>query len=341
MTRRLARALVASAAIGGSVSAADEPLALPHTIANVWYRTDTVHGMFGPKHEGDLRITQDALEFSARKAELVIPLTALTIISLGPMGSDLDTDWVVIGIEREGAISLLGLRDGSRMGYGGRTPDIFRTLLRVARERHVAQFAAPDGFEPYTRFDGQIALAIPQGWTALQNGIAGLDERGVTGTILFSPDARPEGASAGISDAERAEVVRRVRVGESPAMILVIRKAKRGMGASGFTEKGRAELLRSIAANELLGLDLAGPAAGALAPAALDRCAGLAGVWKGALDAGTEVVLDLRVASDDDFVYYLALRARADRATTLGPTFERALGTVHFAVARPPGPNGL
>jgi len=336
------RGVVCALVLAGPASA-EEPFALPHTIANVWYRTDTQRGAFGPKHEGDLRITSEALEFSARKIELVIPLASLQIISFGPLGADFDTDWVVIGTERDGVRGLLGLRDGSRLGYGGRTPRIFATLMRVVRERGVAQFAAPDGLEPYTQLDRQIALATPRGWGAFQHGIAGLSETGVTGTILFSPEFASDrsGAAAADPDTERAEPVCRIRTGESPGWILDIRKAKRGMRCTGFTDKGLAELKRWIAADELLGRDLTGPTGGALTPVSIDRCSGVSGVWRGSVDGAIDVVVELRATSDDDFVYLLALRTSAEHAVELGPTFSSGLGTVRFAVARPPRPNPL
>jgi len=331
-----ASALAAAIGLAGSAARADEPLALPHTIDKVWYRTDTAHGTFGRKHEGDLRITTEALELSAPKTELVIPLAALRMISYGPMGADFDTDWVVIGTERDGTRGRVGLRDGSRLGYGARTPQLFDTLMRVAREHGLAQFAAPAGFVPYTRFDGQLALAVPEGFRPLQHGIVAIREATVTGTVVFSA-AVPTGKledGGGLSDEARAEVMRRVARAESPAWVLAIREAKRGMRCSGFRDKGLAEVRTWIGEHELLGRDLAGPEPSALAPVHVDRCTGFRETWRGSIDGAVPVVVEVRVLSDDEFVYVLALRTGAEDEQEARATFERGAGTLRLAVAR-------
>jgi hypothetical protein len=310
---------------------AEEPLTLPRTIDRVWYRSTTPKGGLGGKREGDLRITADTLELSSNKEELVVPLGSVRMISYGPLGSDVDTEWVVIGLEREGERSRLGLRDGSRLGYGGRTPEIYDALVRVARERGLGQYSAPEGFAPYARIARQVALAVPQEFHALQHGLAVLRELNVTGTVVFSP-AIPQGTEgSGIPEPERVQALASVTHATAPAWILDIREAKRGMRCSGFTESGRAELQGWIAEHELLGRGLVGPAG--LEPTAVDRCAGVRGTWHAA--AGAEpIVVDVRAASDDEFVYVLALRTHADREADERRTFEQGLGTLRFAVAR-------
>ena len=331
MTPGGARTFGAALAVGiaglAVAVAADDPLALPHTIEKVWYRTDTEHGTFGRKHEGDLRITDEALEFSAPRAELRIPLAALRMISLGPMGADFDTEWVVLGTEREGTRTLVGLRDGRKMGFGARTPQIFDTLVRLARERGLAQFGAPEGFVPYTQLDRQIALAVPEGYRALQHGVATLERSNVRGTVLFSPAAPVEAGEAG-----RQEIVERIRLGESPAWVLAIREARRGMRCSGMNDKGRADLAAWIGEHEMLGLGLA--AATPLEAVPIDRCTGVRGSWRGALDGGAPIVLDVRAVSDDEFVYVLALRTTSESAAEAREAFERGVLTLRLAVAR-------
>lgn len=334
---RFGAALALVAVLGlAAAGATDVPLALPHTIDKVWYRADTQHGSFGPKHEGDLRITTEALELSAPKAELVLPLAALRMISYGPLGTDFDTDWVVIGTERDGTHGRVGLRDGSRMGYGARTPQLFDTLMRVARERGLAQFAAPAGFVPYTRFDRQLALVVPEGFHPLQHGIVAIREATVTGTVVFSSEV-PAGRledGGGLSDEARAEVIRRIARAESPAWVLAIREAKRGMRCSGFRDKGLAELRAWIDEHELLGRDLSGPEPSALVPVSIDRCSGLRGTWQGTLEGRLPVAVDVRAVSDDEFVYVLALRSRAEREAAVEETFQHGVGSLRFAVAR-------
>ncbi len=323
-------ALVLALALGSA--RAEEPLALPRTIDRVWYRSTTPKGDLGGKREGDLRITADTIELSSNKDDLVVPLGSVRMISYGPLGSDVDTEWVVIGLDREGKRSRLGLRDGSRMGYGGRTPEIYDALLRVARERGLGQYSAPEGFTPYVRIAGQVALAVPEEFHALQHGVAVLRDLNVTGTVLFSP-AIPEGTegSGGVPEPQRVEALASVAHATSPVWILDIREAERGMRCSGFTDDGRAELQGWIAEHELLGRGLVGPPR--LEPAAVDRCAGVRGTWRAA--AGAEpIVVDVRAASDDEFVYVLALRTHLDREPDERKTFEQGLGTLRFAVAR-------
>jgi hypothetical protein len=311
---------------------AEEPLALPRTFDRVWYRAET-KGDLGGKREGDLRITTEGLELSSNKEELVVPYDTMRMISYGPLGSDLDTEWVVIGLEREGVRSRLGLHDGSKMGYGGRTPDIYDIVKRVARERSLAQYAAPPGFVPYVRLDRQVTLAVPESYHALQHGIVVLRESNVTGTVVFSPGV--PGDSVGtreLDDAARAQLIRGVDQALEPTWVLAITEAKSGMRCSGIGDKGAADLQAWIAVHELLGRNLVGPAR--LEPAPLDRCTGVRGTWRGAVAGPDQILVDVRAASDDEFVYVFALRVRAGREAEVREPFERGVGALHFAVAR-------
>ena len=49
---------------------------------------------------------------------------------------------------------------------------------------------------------------------------------------------------------------------------------------------------------------------------------------------GTELVLDLRAASDDDTVFLFGLRSRAGRFESDLETFEAVMRSVRFSVAR-------
>ncbi|MBD3867545.1 MAG: hypothetical protein IFK94_05420 [Acidobacteria bacterium] len=150
-------------AVLGSAAPQAAPV-LPQTVERVWYRG--VNRPFGKvfRAGGDLTIREDGLEFVHRKHGWSVPLDGISIISLGSMKGDVDTDWVILGLRDGQPDTVVGVRDGHRMGYGQETRGIYELLLDIARSRKIAQFDVPDGLEPYEPLDRMLAVAFPSGW---------------------------------------------------------------------------------------------------------------------------------------------------------------------------------
>jgi hypothetical protein len=147
----------------GSTASQAAP-ALPQTVEQIWYRGED--RPFGKvfRAGGDLTIRDDGLEFAHRKRGWSVALEGISHISLGTMKGDVDTDWVILMLRDGEPDTVVGIRDGHRMGYGQETRGIYELLLEIARSRKVAQFDVPEGLEPYEPLDRMLAVAFPSGW---------------------------------------------------------------------------------------------------------------------------------------------------------------------------------
>ena len=168
---------------------AEAPPVLPHTVERVWYRGED--RPFGKifRAGGDLVIREDSLEFVHRKHGWSVPLEGISMIALGVMKGDVDTDWVILVLRDGQPERVVGIRDGHRLGYGRETRGIFELLREVARSRKVAQFDVPEGLEPYEQLDRMLAVAFPAGWHPLHlSRSIDLDHVLPLGRTSFTPD---------------------------------------------------------------------------------------------------------------------------------------------------------
>ena len=170
--------------------AADAGPVLPLTVEQVWYRGEDrpLGRVF--RAGGDLTIREDGLEFVHRKHGWSVPLDGISIISLGTMKGDVDTDWVVLALRDGRPDGVIGIRDGHRMGFGQETRGIYELLLDVARSRKVAQFDVPPGLVPYEPLHRMLAFGYPDGWHPFQlSREIGPDHAVPLGRTIFTPEA--------------------------------------------------------------------------------------------------------------------------------------------------------
>ena len=106
-------------------SAPEAAPALPQTVERVWYRGENrpLGKVF--RAGGDLTIREGSLEFVHRKHGWSVPLDGISIITLGSMKGDVDTDWVVLALRDGQPEPVVGIRDGHRLGHGGETREIY------------------------------------------------------------------------------------------------------------------------------------------------------------------------------------------------------------------------
>jgi len=190
LLKKLPGCLVLALLVGGVAGATEESTVdLPVSFGKVWYRPAIKSGFGSGKQSGFLTVTTDGLEFSSKKQSDFLPWSRVEMVSYGSMPGDLDTKWVVLGLEPvAGERHVAGLRDGSRMGYGTGTIPIFDAVIEGMRRAEAGPYSVSEGHVPYiTRFL-QFALALPEGWRAFEvsNTLSGGEP--VWGQTIFSPN---------------------------------------------------------------------------------------------------------------------------------------------------------
>ena len=333
----LAAQLAGAADVTGSVTVSEEPSAddYPRTIQKIWYRTGKERGFTGPKHSGDLMITRDSLEFLSKKADISIPFESVGMVSFGKMRGDVNTDWVVLTVRDAGLQRLIGFRDGRRMGYGHRTPEIYETVIDVAEELSWGQFSAPDGLEPYTELDHVFAVAVPKGWASYHHEMISSDGSVFWGTVVFTPDAMTTDASENhLEGTERELALEAIQRGETTAWVLRRVESKGGMSCEGFTDKALKTLGGWIARDPFLSVPFDPPGSTAFEPITIGVCQGVRAILR-ADDSTTPVsVVEVRAVSQGDATLIMSLRTTVEDHENDLTLFEAALPTVKFAITR-------
>jgi hypothetical protein len=326
--------LALALAVAAPAAAPDDPAGAdtwPRTIRGVWYRTGTERGITGPKLSGDLVITPESLEFLAPKRDVSVPLDAVRMISLGRMRGDVDTDWVVLSVQRGDERELVGLRDGRKLGYGGRTVELYETLRDLARRSSKAQFAAPEGLRPYTELDRVFAIAVPDGWSVYHHDLVSVEGTIRWGTAVFTPRPVLDDAAG---DKERARSLEAVQQGRVTAWVVERRESAPGMGCAGFTKGSLRTLRRWIADDPFFGRPFSLDESPSFEPASIDGCAGLRLLIRAEQDGPAAPLLDLRVVARDDTAVLVGLRSTAGELERDRDSFERGVSTLRLAATR-------
>lgn len=334
--------LVLAAALGGDPPgrAQDEPPKVeetyPRTVHKVWYRTGSSHGITGPKLSGDLVITPESLEFLADKEDISIPFDAVWMISLGQMKGDVDTEWVVLSLRRGEDRTLVGLRDGSKLGYGQGTDELYQSLRATARRFSRAQFDAPEGFRPYTELDRVFAMAVPAGWSTYHHELSSVEGIIRWGTVVFTPpSATAEPGKAPETPAvQRARTLEAIRQGRTAAWVVERREAAAGMSCAGF-DKGALRVLGAwIAADAFFSRPAAQDDPPRFEPVEIDGCIGLRLVLRGPGTEPDAPLLDLRIVAREETAVLVGLRSKVATYEQDREPFERGISSLRLAVTR-------
>lgn len=159
------------------------------------------------RQKGTLSFGEQGLTFDSRKIDFELPYEAIRIVHRGTLGTDVDTEWIVITATYEGRLQRIGIRDGKKLGYGARIDRFDDALTQRLAEGGHAHFAAPAGFSSLATPDHRLALAAPEGAQlrvvdavigedgALATGVLALEAPGVEGawTIVIRKSPRRSG----------------------------------------------------------------------------------------------------------------------------------------------------
>jgi hypothetical protein len=317
---------------GGEESVAG---AYPRTIQKIWYRTGEGLGFAGPKHSGDLMITRNSLEFLSKKADISIPFEDVGMISFGKMRGDVNTDWVVLTVVYGGTQRLIGFRDGRKLGYGVRTPDIYEEVLDVAEELGWGQFTAPEGLTPYTELDHVFSMAVPADWASYHHEMISSAGAVFWGTVVFTPESMTSDASENHLDGtERELALEAIQRGETSAWIVRRVESKGGMTCEGFSDKALKTLVKWVARDPFLNTPFEAPEITAFETTSIGMCQGVRASLRAEGSSSPTPVLELRVVSQGQAALIVALRTNADDLEADLKQLEAALPTVKFAVTR-------
>ena len=301
----------------------DAAIQVPVTFDEIWYRQEKKKGMGklkAYKASGALRVTAQGLEFAAKEKRVFIPVADLRLVSLGKMGRDVDTDWVLVAFEKAGSIEVVGFRDGDKLGYGSETATLGRNLRSLMKLLGAAQYNVPEGYKAFDQPDYQIAFAIPADWSTYVQSMVVVDGKARWGTIVFSsePDERqlPQSPEA------------------PPAFFLERRETKRGMSCDGFTPKAQAAVLAQIAEDPLFGTGYEIVDSPRVSEITLGRCSGMRLQARSLAADGSTLVLDMRVIAKRDTLYLFGQRSLEQSRNAFLEPFEKSLTTVILSSTR-------
>lgn len=319
-----ATAVLALLLLGPTADAAGEAaIEPPMTFKQVWIRGEKAGGWGGGRGSGELTITAQALEYDSKKLKKSrrIPLQSIVAVSFGRMRGDVDSSWAVLRYRVQGTSRIIGFRDGSKLGYGTATEEIYRALKETLRLTGTGQYAVRPGFQAYDELDERFTLAFPERWSTYHRIIIDAGDGLVLGRLVFSEAAIPEGRDA--ADAATQEQVERtlsgIDRGEIAAFQIVREEADRGMRCRGFSRQAARRL------RERFGL-------AATEPATLGGCNGLQARTSPPADSALPLI-DRRFVAHHGVLYVLSRRASAGDPQRGADAFVEALASLRFTDA--------
>jgi len=330
--RRAQAAIYAACLLAGAAAAGTtEPaVQLPLTFEKVWFRAEKKKGQGKfkvGKATGHLTLTEESLEFVSSKDRFALPLDQIWMISMGPMGQDVSTDWVLLSIQDSSGSRLIGVRDGHGLGYGQNTKKIYDSLRAGLKQLSVAQYDVPHGLQPYDGLDSQLVFAVPDGWSAYVQEVQFSEDSPPWGLTLFSPAKIDHG-----DPDDRADALRQVRHGDLEAFFLGRSPAKKGMTCDGFSTKMGDALLELAREDPLFGEGYQVTQEPQATAIEIGACSGLRVTARTRENQGIERVLDLRFVADHSTLYVFGMRSAAERVEQATAPLDSAIATVRFAV---------
>ena len=138
----------------------------------------------GGRRLGTLKVYEDRFVFIGKKGEQELPFDKIRIAYDDVLPGDVDTHWAVLLLEDGLPAKWWAIRDGKSLGFGQRTPDIVKQIVKALRDHGGGQFRTADGWQPYTRVDQRVAFAIPEGWDRF------VDDETTEGELLLGGNYR-------------------------------------------------------------------------------------------------------------------------------------------------------
>jgi hypothetical protein len=305
---------------------------LPLTIEKLWYRTG------GKRREGDLMVSEDGLEVTARKKAFSIPLDRIQFISYGTMRGDVDTEWVRLTVGVAPPYDFVGFRDGKKWGFGGRTREIYLTLRRVLKQLSAGQFHVAPGYRIYEDPDYGCALAIPEDWDSYLESLVVIGGSSPGSTTVLSEQpirAIETAAGGGVKAVDDLELLDAILAGERAAFFLRREKVGRGMSCRGFSKGARERVLARVRGDLGFGEDYEVIEPPHASSATVGGCDALRVLGRSRRPDGAEVVFELHAAAPGETLYMFELRAVSDRYEDFRRPFAEAVASVNFGVLAP------
>lgn len=318
-------------------SADEARLELPKSFAKVWYRPEKTRGFGGGRGRGELTLDRTGIRFEGRKRDVVVPLASIHRLSFGKMRGDVDTSWVVLSYDDEEARRRIGFRDGKKLGYGGRSREIYAAIRALLRETGNGQYRAPGGYAVYDGLESEFTIAYPENWHLLHRTLNRVIDRETRGVLVFSPErlSPPPDLPPEEREASLRQALARVDSGLAGAFFVARQRAGRGMRCEGFGEKARARLLDRLAADPLFEGERADEESTRTVPGTVDGCVSLRMIRRSQSRGHAARVLDLVAVVHEETLFLFGLRSREVGYEKDRAVFESALETARFAVAKP------
>ena len=322
-------AALAHAAPAAAVGDEDTEVALPMTIEKVWYR-EQKRRFKAFKFAGDLTLTTVGLDFASKKKNLSFPLESISIISLGRLGKDVDTEWVILTLDHPGLPPMIAFRDGRRLGYGQRTQEIYDRLKKALRQLSAAQYRAPAGFEIYDRVDSRFTLAIPEGWSHFLHSSVYVDNFLKAGLLIFSPKR----LAFGEDPAGDGPTVAEVQSGRALAFSAHLSAAVKGMRCDGFSDTAEGRLRDELRRAVSIEADPISQISKPLMPFSLGGCQGIRAEGRARSSEGRDFLWNLCAVSDGETLFIFVLRSDEEHYDDRRELFEIALESFRLVLGR-------
>ena len=303
---------------------------LPLTISNLWYRAE------GKRREGHLTVDREGLEFVAKKQAFSIPLDTIQFISYGTTARDVDTDWVMLSLGEKPPYEVVGFRDGAKLGFGGRTQQIYDTLRRAMKELKAAQYRAPAGQRVHEDPEHRAAFLVPEGWHTYVDSFVQQSGTSRTATAVLSEaeirrmEKQAEGPPRAVDDLAQLDAV---LAGERAGFTFEQREAGRGATCASLTDGARRAALELALADPIHSQPFTPAGEPQATDVELGGCLALRIVGKSRRADGTEVVLELHIVARDQTLYAFRLHALADRYERFREPYAAALASLKFGAA--------
>jgi hypothetical protein len=190
------------------------------------------------------------------------------------------------------------------------------------------------GYQAYEDADRGCAFAIPATWSTYVESLVLAQQRAPGGTTVFSAEEIREvvkTSEGGTRAEDDLELLDAIVAGEKPGFFLEREPAGRGMKCLGFSPKARERVLASAREDLVFGEEYETLQPPVATSHPVGGCEGLRILGRSRRPDGAEVVLEMYAAANGDRLYYLFMRALADRYEEARKPLANALETVRFA----------
>lgn len=192
--------------------------------------------------------------------------------------------------------------------------------------------ALPEGFVLYEGLKDQFTIALPEGWTAYDQGRLVKGTSGRFGLVSFLESKSSNIDTGTLLSAENAG---RIDTGATASFFVQRQPAEKGTSCSGgFPVGAEKKLVELISGDPVFKKAATTTEAPHAAPASVAGCRGLSIRGRSQLANGIAWVTDAHLASDGETLYIFSLRNHADNYEKNVEVFQKAMATARLSAAR-------